>query len=373
MAITRDYYEVLGVSRNADAQQIKKAYRAKAMTYHPDRNPGDVEAEERFKEAAEAYEVLSNPEKKAIYDRYGHEGLKGQQGGFSVDDIFQQFSDIFGFSDLFGFGSRRRNRGPSPGGDIQVELTIEFDDAVHGIEKVFQIPTTRRCETCGGSGAAPGSTPSTCKSCGGRGQVHHTQGFFTIATTCPRCQGQGKVIVDPCQQCAGEGRVTVETEVKVHIPAGVDTGTRLRLRGKGNASESGGPNGDLYLFLNVLPSERFERHGPHLVTTIHIDFVQAALGCEIEVPSPHSSEPLRRTVEPGTQSGTQFVVEGEGMPVDGGRGRGKLVVDLIVDIPTKLDQKQRELLSAYAEHSGVSVAPSPARQGIFERLREKLN
>lgn len=367
MTERRDYYEVLGVSKDAQPDEIKRAFRKLAMKNHPDRNPGDKAAEERFKETAEAYEVLSNAEKRATYDRFGHEGLKGSAGGFSVDDIFRQFSDIFGFGDFFSFGSRRRQRGPAPGSDISVELTVEFDEAVLGSEKLLRYPVQHVCDTCEGTGSKPGSSATTCGTCKGRGQVYHSQGFFSVSSTCPRCGGQGKVIEDPCRDCRGSGFNEVEKEINVTIPPGVDTGNRLRLRGQGDSSPAGGPRGDLYVVLNVLPSDKFERHGRHLVTEITIDFVQAALGCELEIPTIDGS--TNHKIKPGTQPETQIVLKSEGVGDQRGMNRGDLVAIVRVAVPTKLDSKQKELLEAYAEHSGISTASGS--KGIFQRLMGK--
>jgi molecular chaperone DnaJ len=361
----RDYYEVLGVSRNADEREIKRAYRELAKRYHPDRNAGDQQAEEKFKEAAEAYEVLKDPEKRATYDRFGHEGLRGAGfgGGFSVDDIFSRFGDIFGFGDFFGGG---RRRGPTAGEDVSIELTLDFMESVRGVEKTIKLRVQHACDTCGGSGAASGTQPVTCTACGGTGQIRHSQGFFTVARTCPRCHGEGRTIEKPCPDCRGHGLMPQTVEVEVRIPAGVETGTRLRLRGKGDASAEGGPPGDLYIALNVLPSETFERRGPHLLTTVHLSFVQAALGCEIEIPTVDGTE--RYTVKAGTQPNSQVLLRGQGMPMMDGY-RGDLVANLVVDIPTELDAKQRELLEEYAEHSGIDV--ESGKGGLFQRLRKR--
>jgi molecular chaperone DnaJ len=361
----RDYYEVLGVARSADERELKRAYRELAKKYHPDRNAGDQEAEERFKEAAEAYEVLKDAEKRATYDRFGHEGLRGAGfgGGFSVDDIFSRFGDIFGFGDFFGGG---RRRGPAPGENVSIELTLDFMEAVKGIDKTVTLRVQEVCETCEGSGAAAGSKPTTCSACSGTGQIRHSQGFFTIARTCPRCHGEGQTIDTPCATCRGRGLLDAATEVKVRIPPGVETGTRLRLRGKGDASPEGGPPGDLYIALNVLPSETFERRGPHLLTNVRISFVQAILGCEIAIPTLEATE--RYSVKPGTQPGAQVLLRGQGVPMGDGY-RGDLVCQLQVDLPTELDAKQRELLEEYAEHSEIAV--EPAKGGLLHRLRKR--
>lgn len=364
----RDYYEVLGVDRAASADTIKKAYRKLALQYHPDRNPDNAEAEEKFKEAAEAYAVLSDAEKRSVYDRYGKDGLRGQGGFGSVDDIFQNISEIFGF-DFFGGGGggpRRGRRGPQSGSSVTIPLTIEFNEAIFGTERVLQVPVRKACATCEGSGAATGSGPTACATCAGRGRVQHSQGFFSLSTTCPRCRGAGQIIEKPCSACSGSGMEEVVSEVKLKVPPGVDNGTQLRLRGQGDYSPSdGGPRGDLFVELSVLPSETFERRGPHLLTRVELSFVQAALGCEVDIPTPDGS--FKHTVEAGTQPNTQVVFEGRGVPVPGRGGRsGDLVVNLEVRIPEKLDGKQRDLLEEYAEHSGIEVKH---KKGLFGKRR----
>ncbi len=370
----RDYYEVLGVSRDADAKQLKKAYRKLAMQYHPDRNPGDDEAEQKFKEASAAYEVLSNPEKRSLYDRFGHEGLRGASAGpggpgfHSVDDIFSQFGDIFG--DMFGFGGgggRRQRGGPRRGADMRYDLELTFEEAAFGTTKTLEIPRHVDCETCEGSGAKPGTSPTTCSTCHGRGQVHHRQGFFTLSSTCPHCKGAGEQIDDPCEECNGAGKTRVDREVEVTIPAGVNTGTRLRLRNEGENGSPGAPRGDLYVFLHVAESEIFERDGADLHFKKELSFVQAALGCEVEIPT--LEEPRTLTVKPGTQYGDRKIFKNEGVAKLQGSGRGDLIVHFDVTIPTKLSKKQRELLEAFAEDAGIEVA-SP---GFFKKMKEKLS
>ena len=366
MANKRDYYEILGVNQRAGKDDLKRAYRKMAMKYHPDRNPDDAAAEEKFKEATEAYSVLSDDQKRATYDQFGHEGLQGAGvgSGFGFEDIFSQFSDIFGFGDLFG---RRRRRGPAPGSSVSIEMTIEFSEAIHGADKTIEVPINKRCDSCEGSGAEPGTDVGRCPICSGRGQVHHTQGFFSVATTCPKCQGQGQVIENPCEACHGRGVEQSTHEVKLVIPSGVDTGTRLRLRGQGDASTSGGPRGDLYVDLNVLPSDVFERRGRHLITEVPISFVQAALGCEVEIPTVDGTRAY--SVKPGTQPGTQVMFKGDGVPDRRGYDNGDLVAIIAVEIPTELDSQERELLQAYADHSGIDVKKS--KPGLFDRLRSK--
>ncbi len=368
----RDYYEVLGVAKGATGKELKKAYRKLAMKHHPDRNPGDKEAEAAFKEASEAYEVLSNPEKRALYDQFGHDGLRGAGAagpgaGFdSMDDIFSQFGDIFG--DMFGFGGGQRRRGgPRRGADLRYDLELEFEEAAFGTTKSLTIPRHVDCETCDGSGAKPGTTATTCGTCKGRGQVHHRQGFFTLSSTCPHCKGSGEQISDPCPECDGKGKTRVEREVEVTIPAGVDSGTRLRLRQEGEHGSRGAPKGDLYVFLHIQPSEVFERDGADLHLRQEISFVQAALGCEIEVPTLEDTTTV--TVNPGTQQGDKKILKNQGLAKLQGSGRGNIIVYFDIQIPTKLSTRQRELLEEYAEESDIDVKPA----GFFKKMKEKLS
>lgn len=343
-----DYYELLGVNRGADAREIKKAYRKLAMKYHPDRNPGDSEAEGKFKEAAEAYDVLRDPEKRQVYDRYGHEGLNGS--GFSgfggVEDIFSQFSDMFG--DFFGRTNTRRN-GPARGPDLRYDLEVEFKEAVFGISKTIEVPRHKKCQACDGSGAKAGTQPETCGTCGGRGQVFHQQGFFTLTSTCPDCKGQGTTISSPCAECGGSGRERIVREVKVKIPGGVDTGTRLRLRNEGELGERGGPPGDLYVFLSVQQHPHFERDGVDLHLVKDVSFADAALGATLAVETLQDETQL--VVKAGTQPNTQIRLSGKGVPELGRGGRGDIVVHIRVLIPTELDDVQRDLLGQYRDHT----------------------
>ena len=370
----RDYYEILGVSRDASEGELKKAYRKLAMEYHPDRNPGDKSAEKRFKEASEAYEVLSDPEKRRLYDQFGHDGLRGAGAGRpgaagfdNVDDIFSQFGDIFG--DMFGFGGQRRRGGPRRGADMRYDLELTFEEAAFGTTKTLTIPRHEQCEKCEGSGAEPGTSPTTCPACNGRGQVHHRQGFFTLSSTCPECGGSGEYISDPCSECGGSGQTKVENKVEVQIPAGVNDGTRLRLRQEGENGSRGAPRGDLYVFLHVEPSEVFEREGADLHFKKEVPFVQAALGAEVEVPTLQDEETETVTVKPGTQYGDKKVLKNRGIAKVKGSGRGNLIVHFDVKTPEDLTKRQRELLEEFAEEAGVEVKSG----GFFKKMKEKLS
>jgi len=343
------YYEVLEITRDATEEEIKKSYRRLAMKYHPDRNPGDKEAEEKFKQAAEAYEVLSDRKKRDIYDRYGHDGLSssGFQGFSGFDDVFSSFGDIF--EDIFGFSSSRsrsRTAGRA-GADLRYDLTLTFSEAAFGTEKDLNIRKSVTCEECRGSGADPGSEIKTCSYCGGRGQVLQSSGFFSIRTTCPECKGYGKIILQYCSACHGSGKTALDKKVHVKIPAGVETGSRLRLRGEGEDGEFGGPSGDLYVFLTVEPHEFFERRGYDIYCRIPITFVQAALGAKIEVPTLMGTEKLK--IPKGTQNATHFRLKGRGIPHIRGFGNGDQIIETLVTIPTSLTRKQEELLLEFAK------------------------
>lgn len=351
----RDYYQVLGVQREADEVEIKKAYRKLALKYHPDRNPGDSEAEESFKEAAEAYEVLRDPEKRQIYDQFGHAGLEGRgfQGFSGFEDIFSSFGDIFG--DLFGFGTgsrgsaSRRRQGQS----LRYDLELTLEEAFHGKDAEIVFDKLEECSTCGGTGARPGSSPEVCSTCHGRGQVIRSQGFFQIRTTCPACHGQGEIIADPCETCKGGGKERVQRKINVKIPPGVDTGSQLRLRGEGMAGENGGPPGDLFVMIRVKEDDFFTRDGEDLACRIPLSFVQAALGATVSIPVLGEEGEYEAEIPAGSQPGDVLHISDKGMPsLRNRRGRGRLYVKLDVSIPKKLTQEQRELLEAFAKTEG---------------------
>jgi molecular chaperone DnaJ len=367
----RDYYEVLGVSRDADERTMKKAYRKLAMKYHPDRNPGDTDAEAAFKEAAEAYEVLSNPEMRARYDRFGHEGLRGGGGGagfHSVDDIFSQFGDIFG--DFFGFGGRRQRRdGPQRGADLRYDMELTFEEAAFGTSREIEVPRHTTCETCSGSGAKPGTEPKRCGTCGGSGQMHHSQGFFTLTSTCPECRGQGTIIAERCPDCSGAGVIEETRQVSVKIPAGVDDGTRLRLRGEGEAGRRGGPTGDLYVFLHVKASDVFQRRDADLHIEAKVSAIHAALGGTIIVPT--LGEPREVEVAPGTQYGDRVVLRNEGIQHVNRSTRGDIVVHFNVVTPTDLGEEQLQRLREFAEEAGL-VLEGARHESLPEEPEESV-
>ncbi|MCA9709315.1 MAG: molecular chaperone DnaJ [Myxococcales bacterium] len=369
MSAKRDYYEVLGVARDADASQIKRAYRKAAMKYHPDRNPGDNEAEERFKEAAEAFEVLNDAEKRQLYDRFGHEGPSraGFSGFSGSEEIFSHFGDLFG--DLFGnlgFSGRGRG-GPARGADIKVQLEITLADVVQGANRDVVVPRRESCETCGGSGAKPGTSAESCRHCGGRGQVVHRQGFFTLQTTCPVCRGEGRMITDPCRDCGGTGMVQRETTLTVNVPPGVDDGQTLRIQGRGQAGPQGGPPGNLYVVLRLKPDPRFVRDEYDIHSKVEVSMFQAALGCTVEVDTLEGTDEVE--IKPGTQAGEVLIRRNQGIPVLGERGRGDHHVHVEVTIPEDLTKEEAEQLRQMAEARGEHVAP--ARTGLFSGFRKR--
>jgi molecular chaperone DnaJ len=348
----RDYYEILGVAKNATDAEIKAAYRKLAIQHHPDKNPDDHTAEDKFKEAAEAYSVLSDSTKRASYDRFGHSGANGQgfggfdgQGYSNIEDIF----DLFGFGDMFGGAARGGGRRSSAqrGADLRYDLEISLEEAAHGKEEKLRIPRLEKCDECDGKGAEKGSEPETCITCQGSGQTRYQQGFFSVMRTCPNCAGKGQIIKNPCKKCRGAGRVEKEKTLELKIPAGVETGSRLRVNGEGEAGVNGGPTGDLYVVLHVAEHETFERQGANLYSAVPVTFAQAALGAEIKVKTLEGEEDLK--IPPGTQTGTVFRIKSQGMPALGGRGKGDLFVAVTLITPKTLTKEQRKLLEQLAE------------------------
>jgi len=364
-ASNRDYYEILGVARDATAAQVKSAYRKLAVKYHPDKNPGDSEAEERFKEAAEAYAVLSDDEKRARYDRFGREAPGGFGAGGFDPTIFGDFSDILG--DLFGFGGGGRAGGAQPGADLRYDLEIGFEEAAFGVSRTIEFPRLEGCDVCRGEGSAGGKPPAPCRACGGSGQVRFSQGFFTVARSCPNCRGEGRVVVDPCPQCRGAGRVERQRRLEVKIPAGVDSGARLRLSGEGEHGRRNGRRGDLYVVISVAAHERFRREGPHVITQLEVGYPQAVLGAEVEVETLHGKRALE--IPPGTPAGHLFRLRGEGIERLGGRGRGDQIVEVVLRVPRpgELDDEQRELLRKLGELEG---RPAREERGVLERVKD---
>ena len=357
---------MLGVARAATDQEIKSAYRKLALQFHPDRNPNNPDAEEKFKEATEAYAVLTDGEKRAVYDRFGHSGLGGGGGaGFDAADLGDIFGDFFGLGEIFGGGTRRRSRSQR-GADLREDVTLEFEEAVFGTETKVTVRRHESCEECRGSGAAPGKAPVTCRTCNGRGQVRYEQGFFSIARTCPTCQGTGSVITDPCSKCKGEGRVLRQRIVDAKIPAGVEDGTRIRFTGYGEGGLHGGPPGDLYVVLHVKEHPFFEREGNDLHCVIPISFTQAALGAEITVPTLEGEHVLK--VPDGTQSGTTLRIRGKGVPVLNGHGKGDLFVEVRVHTPGKLNKRQRELLQEFEVMTRVENRPQ--RRTLLGKVKD---
>ncbi|HWP42968.1 MAG TPA: molecular chaperone DnaJ [Blastocatellia bacterium] len=351
MSSKRDYYEVLGVQRGATEQELKQAYRRLALKYHPDKNPDDKEAEERFKEIAEAYQVLSSPDLRARYDRYGHAGVSAGAGaGAGFGQGFPGFedilSDLFGFGDIFGARTGRRS-GPRRGSDLRYDLEITLEEAARGIKTKIRVPRLETCETCRGTGAAEGSSPVRCSTCSGTGQVRYQQGFFSVSRTCGHCRGTGKIIRDVCRKCHGEGRVEQEKTLEIKIPAGVDNGSRLRISGEGEAGDVGAPHGDLYVVVHVKEHDLFDRRDVNLYCSVPISFAQAALGADVSVPTLDGQDIIH--VPEGTQTGRVFRLKGKGMPVLGGRGRGDLFVTVNVVTPTNLSREQRRLLEELAK------------------------
>jgi molecular chaperone DnaJ len=378
----RDFYDVLGIGKSADEKDLKAAYRKLAKQYHPDANPGDKTADAKFKEINEAYDVLKDPQKKAAYDRFGHQAFEGGMGGggrgpggagfgpefnSSMSDIFE---DLFG--DFMGGGGRSRRGGGGRGGtgasrgaDLRYNMEISLTEAFTGKTAQIRVPSSVACETCSGSGAKPGSTPKTCATCGGQGAVRSQSGFFTVERTCPTCQGRGQVISDPCTVCAGQGRVTKERTLSVNIPSGVEDGTRIRLANEGEAGLRGGPSGDLYIFLSVRPHEFFQRDGADLYCKVPVSMTAAAMGGEIEVPTIDGNK-ARVTIPEGTQTGKQFRLKNKGMPVLRSSQTGDMYIQVAVETPVNLSRRQRELLKEFEKEARNN---SPESEGFFAKAK----
>ncbi|MDP6565118.1 MAG: molecular chaperone DnaJ [Alphaproteobacteria bacterium] len=365
----QDFYELLGVDRDVDAGDLKKAYRKLAMQFHPDRNPGDAEAEARFKELSVAYDVLSDDEKRAAYDRFGHAAFEGGMGPGGFDGNFgSSFADVF--DDLFGEfmgGGRQRRGGATRGADLRYNMEITLDDAFHGKKAQINFPTTAVCDGCGGSGAEAGSKPITCATCQGHGKVRAQSGFFTIERTCPNCGGVGQVIERPCQQCTGSGRIQKDKTLSVNVPEGVEDGTRIRLAGEGEAGMLGGPPGDLYIFLSLLPHEVFRRDGANIFCRVPIPMTTAALGGDIAVPTMGGGR-ASVSIPEGTQNGRQFRLRGKGMPHMRSRGSGDMYVQTVVETPVNLTKQQQDLLRQFEASGGG--ATSPESEGFFRKVKE---
>lgn len=363
----RDYYEVLGVIKTASVTEIKGAYRKAAMAHHPDRNPGNKEAEEKFKECSEAYEVLSSEEKRRVYDQFGHQGLSGQgfQGFRDVEDVFSSFGSIF--EDFFGFGGQQGGRGRGGvrrGADLRYDMQITFEEAVKGVQKDIEFERAGSCKTCSGSGAKPGTKRTSCKTCGGAGQVRRNQGFFSLATTCPSCGGEGTTVSDPCTSCKGRGAVLEKKNLNIKIPAGVETGLRLRVAGEGEGGAAGGPAGDLYVILHVEESDIFQREENDLIVNIHIGIAQAALGCKVKVPTLDGDKSV--DLPAGAQPGQRITLPGLGVPSVRGIGKGDLHIDVNVVVPKRLSKEQKEILQKYAEVSREETGDGGS--GFFQKI-----
>jgi molecular chaperone DnaJ len=369
----RDYYDVLGLSRGASKEEIKKAYRRLAVRYHPDRNPGDREAEERFKEATEAYEVLANDSKRQTYDQFGFAGLEGSgYGAHDFSSVFRDFEDLFGdtfssfFDSFFGGGARTRRGGGRTsarrGADLRYELSISFVDAVFGKKEEISFPRNETCEACGGTGADKGTGKRVCPGCGGSGQVRRSSGFFSIATTCPTCQGEGEIIERRCSACGGRGLLSRQRKLKISIPAGIESGKRISIPGQGDAGANGGPPGDLYVFIKVQPHEYFERQGSDLYCVIPISITQAALGTDILVPTLEDNRRVKVKIPAGTQNGKILRLKGEGVPhLNNPERRGDLYIKILVRVPAKVNGRARSLLQELASQLGEEQSPNPVR------------
>ncbi|QDU68079.1 molecular chaperone DnaJ [Engelhardtia mirabilis] len=377
MSEKRDYYEVLGIERNAGADDIKRAYRKLAMQYHPDRNPDDPDAERKFKEAAEAYDILGDAQKRGQYDQFGHAAFSGGAAGgqrFSnLEDIFDAFGDIFGggggggfFGDLFG-GGRRRQRGPRRGRDLKIVLEMTLEEIDSGVERTISLKRHEHCDSCNGNGGKDGAAPTTCPTCAGAGRVQRTQGFFAVQTACPTCQGRGQAISDPCTVCSGSGRKTVESEVVIQVPAGIEDGMRIRVSGAGDTGDPGAPRGDLYCIVREAEHAVFQRGGADLITEIPFGFSQLALGDRVEIPTLRGKADMN--IPAGTQPGRVFRMRGQGLPHLEGSGRGDQLVRVFVEVPKKLTDRQKDLLREFAEIEGESTGS----RTILERITDYFN
>ena len=370
----RDYYEVLGVSRTAAVEEIKSAYRKAALKWHPDRDPENkADAEVKFRECTEAYSVLSDPQKRQLYDTYGHAGLSSAGAAQGFDHtVFQDFQDIFGdffgFEDLFGGGGRRRRTRAQRGADLRYDMTLSFEEASMGVTTKIKLPRQEYCEACNGTGAKKGTGVQTCQACGGRGQLAYQQGFFTITRTCPSCQGAGQIVRERCPECRGQGRLEREKTIELRIPAGVDTGTRLRVAGEGEPGPNGGPAGDLYVVLEVKEHPFFERRGADLYCTIPISIAQATLGTELQVPGLNGEEKLK--IPEGTQSGAVFRIKGKGLADPRGGGKGDLYYHVCVLTPTKLTRDQRKLMEQLGAALKVENKPADRNSSIFDKVKD---
>lgn len=377
-----DYYSTLGIEQSASQEEIKKAYRKSALKYHPDKNPGDKTAEARFKEISEAYEVLSDEKKRQIYDRYGADAVKGNagmgggggQGGFSsMEEALRTFMNAFGggssdsiFESFFGFGSEDGEAGGRQGSSKKMNLTISFEEAVRGVEKEVILNNLAKCETCDGSGAASPNALKKCLRCHGSGQVHQTRGFFSMSSICSQCRGRGKMITEPCGQCKGAGRAKKKERLTIKIPAGIDSGMRMRVTGYGDAGENGGPNGDLYVYITVETHDVFEREGDDIIIELPITFAEAALGCKKELPTPND-ETAKISIPEGTQTGKTFRIRGKGIPNVHGQGEGDLLVKILIETPVDLTGQQKELLKAFADSEEPSN--SPRKRSFFDKIK----
>ena len=364
-----DFYEMLGVTRECDDGALKSAFRKLAMKYHPDRNPGDADAEHKFKEINQAYEILKDPQKRAAYDRFGHaafeQGMGGGTGGFGGGGFSDIFEDLFG--EMMGGGRRRSSGGRERGADMRYNMEIALEEAFTGKTAQIRVPSSITCMDCSGSGAKPGTSPVTCAMCSGSGRVRASQGFFSIERTCPQCQGRGQTIKDPCPKCAGQGRVTEERSLSVNIPSGIEDGTRIRLAGEGEAGMRGGPSGDLYIFLSVKPHEFFQRDGADLYCKVPISMTTAALGGQFEVATLDGTQ-TRVKVPDGTQNGRQFRLKGKGMPILRQPQVGDLYIQVAVETPQNLSRRQRELLEEFEKLSSTENSPQSA--GFFSRMKD---